>query len=255
MQNRIIGVVAPKGSGKTTVVTSDIVRAAPRVVIYDPMAATDLQYRMAATEIVVQDLTELRKFMAQDDFQILFEPKPPTQDGEDWYYSDFRPFIQICWRRAQLIGPMMVIIDEAHYTMSKKTMPLEMWNLITNGRRYGLDVVWITQRFVGVNGWVRANADEYWFFRLVHPADLSTVGEICGPEVLEQVRNLRRLDSVSSPVVPGQLLKWNSLNGSVEIIDLAERIPRKEAPDGNKKDEPKDEGRNQEFVNEPPAVT
>jgi len=116
---------------------------------------------------------------------------------------------------------MMVIVDEAHYTMSKRTMPLEMWNIITNGRRYGLDVVWITQRFVGVNGWVRANADEYWFFRLVHPADLQTVSEICGQEIMEQVRNLRRLDANSSPVVPGQLLKWNSLDGSTEVEDHA----------------------------------
>lgn len=219
MQNKIIGVVAPKGSGKTTRMAG-FVATCPRVAIYDPMADTDFQYQYVATEIVREDLKALGRFIAQDEFQVLFQPKPPAQDGEEWHYEDFRAFIQLCWRRAQLIGPMTVVVDEAHYTMSKKTMPLEMWNLITNGRRYGLDVCWITQRFVGVNGWVRANADEYWFFRLVHPADLQTVAEICGNEVMELVRDLRRLDASTPIVKPGQMLRWNSLDGSVQIEEL-----------------------------------
>src|SRR5579885_2275755 len=49
MQNKVIGVIAPKGSGKTTVV-ADLVRQTPRVAVYDPMAATDVQYRMAASD-------------------------------------------------------------------------------------------------------------------------------------------------------------------------------------------------------------
>jgi hypothetical protein len=220
MQNRVIGVVAPKGSGKTTVVAEQLVRPTPRVAIYDPMGETDFQYHYMASEIVKADLHKFHELIAEENFQVLYIPEAPQQDGEEWFYPDFRPFLQKIWRRVQLIGPMMVIVDEAHYTMSKRTMPLEMWNIITNGRRYGLDVVWITQRFVGVNGWVRANADEYWFFRLVHPADLQTVNEVCGPEVMEQVRNLRRLDANAVPVIPGQLLKWNSLDGSVVIEDL-----------------------------------
>ena len=221
MQNRIIGVVAPKGSGKTTRV-AQLVRETPCCAIYDPMAETDTQYRVVASHIVAKDLREAHRVMAEENFQMLYEPELPTQDGEEWYYADFRPFLAKCWRRVQLIGPMMLIVDEAHYTMSKRTMPLEMWNIITNGRRYGLDVVWITQRFVGVNGWVRANADEYWFFRLVHPADLQTVNEVCSPEVMEQVRNLRRLDAADpARVTPGELLRWNSLDGTTVIEDLA----------------------------------
>lgn len=219
MQNRVVGVVAPKGSGKTTLV-AELVRFTPRVAIYDPMAETDFQYRRVASHIVSRNLKEAHLVMAEENFQLLYEPELPTQDGDEWYYADFRPFLMKVWRRVQLIGPMMLIVDEAHYTMSGKTMPLEMWNIITNGRRYGLDVVWITQRFVGVNGWVRANADEYWFYRLVHPADLMTVRDIAGIEVSEQVRNLRRLDGKKNPPVPGELLIWNSLDGSTKKVDL-----------------------------------
>lgn len=219
MQNKVVGVVAPKGSGKTTEV-AELVRLTPRVAIYDPMAETDFQYRRVASHIVTRDLREAHLIMAEDNFQLLYEPELPTQDGEEWYYADFRPFLMKVWRRVQLVGPMMLVVDEAHYTMSGKTMPLEMWNIITNGRRYGLDIVWITQRFVGVNGWVRANADEYWFYRLVHPADLATVREIAGPEVAEEVRNLRRLDSTKTPPMPGELLIWNSLDGSTRKVDL-----------------------------------
>jgi Zonular occludens toxin (Zot) len=221
MQNKIIGVVAPKGSGKTTRV-AELVRQTPRVAVYDPMAATDNQYRLVAGEIVVQNLKAAGRIMAEDNFQLLYEPELPVQDDEDWFYPDFRPFIQMVWRRVQLIGPMMVVIDEAHYTMSKRTMPIEVLNIITNGRRYGLDIVWITQRFVGVNSWARANADEYWFFRLAHPADINTVSQIAGPEVADQVVELRRLDANASPVVPGQMLRWSTLDGSVVIEDLNE---------------------------------
>lgn len=253
MQNKIIGVVAPKGSGKTTVV-ADLVRVTPRVAVYDPMGATDNQYRLAASEIIVQDLKAFHLAIAEENFQVLFEPALPEQDGEEWFYPDFRPFIQKVWRRAQLIGPMMVVVDEAHYTMSKRTMPIEVLNIITNGRRYGLDIVWITQRFVGVNSWARANADEYWFFRLSHPADIDTVSQIAGPEVAGQVTELRRLDANASPVVPGQLLKWSSLDGSVEVIDLAKEkqhgqpdTSRKDSVSGDEgvsKTSPGNEGRN-----------
>lgn len=221
MQNRIIGVVAPKGSGKTTVV-ADLVRQTPRVAVYDPMAATDMQYRVAASEIIVQDLEQFKKTLAdEENFQVLYEPALPVQDGDDWYYPDFRQFLQVVWAYVKNMGPMMVVIDEAHYTMSKRTMPIEVLNIITNGRRYGLDIVWITQRFVGVNSWARANADEYWFFRLAHPADIDTVSQIAGSEVADQVLSLRRLDANAAPVVPGELLIWSSLDGSVTIRDLA----------------------------------
>ena len=220
--NKIIGVVAPKGSGKTTRV-AELVRGTSRVAIYDPMAQTDTQYRLVASEIIEHDLAAFHKAIAEENFQVLYEPELPVQDGDEWLYPDFRAFIAKVWRRVQLIGPMMVVIDEAHYTMSKRSMPIEVLNIITNGRRYGLDIVWITQRFVGVNSWARANADEYWFFRLAHPADIDTVSQIAGPECADSVVNLRRLDASASPVVPGEMLIWSSLDGSTQIEDLAEK--------------------------------
>jgi hypothetical protein len=251
MMNKIIGVVAPKGSGKTTRV-AELVRTTPRVAVYDPMAATDFQYRMAASEIIERDLDAFHQQIAEENFQVLYEPELPVQDGEEWYYPDFRPFIQKVWRRVQLIGPMMVVIDEAHYTMSKRTMPVEVLNIITNGRRYGLDIVWSTQRFVGVNGWARANADEYWFFRLAHPADIHTVSEIAGPEVAEQVSQLRRLDTNVQPVVPGEMLIWSSLDGSSRIEDLNARGSRTRKNDRGAS-EPKIPQARQEADVQPPS--
>lgn len=228
MQNKIIGCVAPKGSGKTTRV-AELVRTTPRVAIYDPMAQTDIQYRRVASHIIERDLRAFHECIAEDNFRVLYEPEPPSQDGEEWFYADFPNFLQRCWRRVQLVGPMCIVIDEAHYTMSSHTMPKEMWDVITNGRRYGLDVCWITQRFIGVNGWVRANCDSYWFFRLVHPADIKTVSEICGPEIADQVRNLRRLDQHSG--VPGEMLIWDSLDGSV-IVENGTAQAEAEEEDG-----------------------
>lgn len=228
MLNKVIGVVAPKGSGKTTKV-AELVAESDRIAVYDPMAQTDMQYRVAASEIIEHDLSAFHKAIAEDNFQILYEPAPPVQDGDEWYYPDFRPFVQKVWRRVQLIGPMKLAIDEAHYTMSKKNMPIELWNVLTNGRRYGLDIIWITQRFVGVNPWARANADEYWFFRVVHPADLDTISQTAGPEIADRVSNLRRLDATSGRIVGGEMLIWSSLDGSYRIEDCNKNpVPQKE---------------------------
>jgi len=224
MDNEIIGVIAPARSGKTTRVAR-FVKSRQRVAIYDPQAITDVQYRMAATHIVKKDLTELGKIIAEDEFRVLYEPEEPIYDGDSWEFTDFAPFLKKCLRRAELIGPMTVVVDEAHFTMSMRSMPIELWRTITVGGHYGIDLVWITQRFSGVNPWARANAREYWFFRTHHPAEQKIITDICGPEVAEQVANLRRLDQRTSPITPGQMLRWR--DGEVVIEDEpVEREPR-----------------------------
>lgn len=218
MQNVIIGVIAPKGSGKTTRV-SEYIQTQPRVAIYDPMAASDFQYHAVCEETIKADLARFMVAIQEEEFSILYEPQMPVQDGDSWKYPDFAQFIGLCYLRAQKFGPMCLIVDEAHYTMAARTMPLEMWNIATNSRRWGLDIIWITQRFSGVNTWMRSNADEYWFFRLASPGDLNIVRDICGADVADDVRELRRLDTTCSPIVAGQMLKWSSLDGSIKVIE------------------------------------
>lgn len=222
--NRIIGVVAPKGSGKSHQVTTDIFIPTSRVVIYDPQAARDTDYRMAATHIVERDIVECCKIMGQEEnFKILFAPADPVQDGDEWKFTDFGPLIMKCFRYCELVpGGMTLVVDEAHFTCSKRTMPYELMKVTTTSRAVGLNVVWVTQKFSGVNTWLRGNADEYWLFRLASPGDLDIVAQVCGPEVEDQIVSLRRLDNSSGALVPGQMLVWSSLDGSVTIRDLAE---------------------------------
>jgi hypothetical protein len=218
LDNEIIGVIAPARSGKTTRVAK-FVASRPRVAIYDPQAKTDTQYRMVATHIVQHDLVELGRIIAEEKepFRVLYEPVEPVYDGVSWEFTDFAPFLKKCLRRAELIGPMTVVVDEAHFTMSMRSMPIELWRVITTGGHYGIDLVWITQRFSGVNPWARANAREYWLFRTHHPAEAKIISDICGPEIAEQVSNLRRLDQRTHPVTPAQMLRWR--DGEVKIED------------------------------------
>ena len=222
MDNKIIGVVAPARSGKTQRV-AEFVRVTPRVAIYDPQALTDVQYRNIATKIVKQDLRELHFALAEDDFKILYEPQEPTFDGRTWEFPDFPKFLAKCLRRAELIGEMTVVVDEAHFTMSQRSMPIELWRVITVGGHYGLNLVWVTQRFSGVNPWARSNAREYWFFRTHHPAEIVLISDICGEEVAAQVQQLRRLDQNTVPVTPGQMLRWSSYDGTVVIEDTIKK--------------------------------
>lgn len=221
--NKTIGIVAPSGSGKTTVVASEIVAVSPCVAIYDPQAARDTQYRMAADHIIDDsDLNAFHRILAEPQFKVLFKPKDPIIEGNKADFTDFAQFIRKCYRRCELIGPMTLIVDEAHFTCADRSIPYDLLKVTTMARSVSLDTVWVTQKISGVNTWLRSNAHEYWFFRIVSERDLDIIAEICGNDVAEEVANLRRLDMHASPVAPGQLLKWSSLDGSVTIIDLNE---------------------------------
>jgi len=203
-------------------VTERIFRVTPCVAIYDPQAARDMDYRMAASHIVEYDLAEARTVMAEDNFQMLFRPIDPVPVGDEYKFEDFPAFIKMCYRRCELIGPMTLIVDEAHFTCSKRTMPYDLLKVTTMSRSVGLNVVWITQKFAGVNTWMRGNAHKYWIFRLASPGDLDIVAQVCGADVADQVVQLRRLEKgPDGKAMPGQLLIWSSLDGSVEILDLA----------------------------------
>ena len=219
--NEIIGVIAPTGSGKSHEVTERIFRVTPCVAIYDPQAARDMDYRMAASHIVEYDLAEARTVMAEDNFQLLFRPIDPVPVGDEYKFEDFPAFIKMCYRRCELIGPMTLIVDEAHFTCSKRTMPYDLLKVTTMSRSVGLNVVWITQKFAGVNTWMRGNAHKYWIFRLASPGDLDIVAQVCGAEVADQVVQLRRLEKGDDGrAMPGELLIWSSLDGSVVVEDL-----------------------------------
>src|ERR1700757_149993 len=72
--NKIIGVIAPKGSGKSYEVTRRIFAPSPCVALYDPQAARDNDYRIAASEIVEYDLRAAHEVLAQPQFRLLFRP-------------------------------------------------------------------------------------------------------------------------------------------------------------------------------------
>lgn len=219
--NQIIGVIAPTGSGKSFEVTKRIFLTTACVAIYDPQAARDMDYRMAASHIVEYDLKQAQAILAEDNFQLLFRPIDPVPVGDEYKFEDFSAFIKMCYRRCELIGPMTLIVDEAHFTCSKRTMPYDLLKVTTMSRSVGLDVVWITQKFSGVNTWMRGNAHKYWIYRLASPGDLDIVAQVCGAEVADRVVNLRRLEQgPDGTAIPGELLVWSSLDGSVVVEDL-----------------------------------
>lgn len=180
--NKTIGIVAPSGSGKTTVIASQIVAVSPCVAIYDPQAARDTQYRMAADHIIDDsDLNAFHKILAEPQFKVLFKPKDPIIEGNKADFTDFAQFIRKCYRRCELIGPMTLIVDEAHFTCADRSIPYDLLKVTTMARSVSLDTVWVTQKISGVNTWLRSNAHEYWFFRIVSERDLNIITILKNP--------------------------------------------------------------------------
>lgn len=208
MNNRIIVVIAPKGAGKTYRV-AQMVRESERVAVFD------MTWEAAYNEC--QSFKgRPREFAASihpnvKSFRCAYRPTTIEPDKDLVTCPELEPFIKLCYLR----GDMTMVIDEAHLICSGRNCPRSLLMSCLVGRHRRLNIVVVAQRFTGVHGSLRANADEFWFWRIIEPADVEGIADRCGPEVAEQVTNLRVLERTSdTEVTPGQMLIWDKSKGA-----------------------------------------
>lgn len=207
MQNKIIVVVAPKGSGKTYRV-AQMVQASERVAVFDLV-------REQAYNTCQSFNGKPRDFAAhiapsRNKFQCVYRPITIEPNKDLVIVPELEPFIKLCYLR----GNMTMVIDEAHLICSGRNCPRSLLMSCLVGRHRQLNIVVVAQRFVGIHGSLRANADEFWFWRIIEPTDLEGVADRCGSETAEQVAQLRPLERNGLTVKPGQCLVWDKLKGA-----------------------------------------
>lgn len=211
VENRIIGIVGPKGSGKTHRAARQFAKE-KRAFMYQP-ARMNSECDAYATHISEGDLKTVFEIMEKadpdpesPDYQFRIVYKVPDADfvrrGQNLIYLTILPVAQECY----YIGNMTLYMDEAHELCNQETIDPELRRVVRLARNNQLNITWCSQS-MEVHREIRRNTDELVLYRMWEPGDLDKIRRKCGESTAETVKNLRRLKK-GPPIEPGEFVVW-----------------------------------------------
>ena len=177
IQNRIVGVVGRKGSGKSTRVQV-LLRYCPRFVVFDVMGehAKENGNRLETT----RQLSEfLRWSRQQPAFAATFVPSGELDE-------EIEEVARLIYAR----GELCFVCEEVPLYTQAGYMPPLFGKLIRTGRHQQIDIVWTAQRAAEVSRTVTSLTDQWVLFSQTEPRDLSALADRCGREVADRVVGL-----------------------------------------------------------------
>jgi hypothetical protein len=193
-QNRIVGVIGRKGSGKSTRF-ADLLETQDRLIIFDPMAEHDW---------TPNELSAPKSIEAAQDFFRWNERKPvwaanfvPGEDLEE----DLEALSKLVYDR----GDCVFGVEEIPLVTSPGHMPPNFGRLIRTGRHKGVDVYWTAQRAAEVPRTLTSLTDRFVFFSQTEPRDLEAIAARCGKDVAAAVARLGMHDSLEWDVMSRQI--------------------------------------------------
>ena len=194
LQNRIVGIVGRKGSGKSTRVAT-LLKYAPRILAWDPMA--DHRDGLPDTlEGIDEDLYEyFDEASGRKTFACAYVPGPNLE----------REFEAIC----ELVydyGSMLLCVEEAPLVCRANFMPPAFGKIVRTGRHRGIDLLWTVQRASEVSRSLTSATDVFILFSQTEPRDLDAIAERCGRDVAEKVAGLGLHDSFCWDVIQRKVI-------------------------------------------------
>jgi hypothetical protein len=229
VQRKIILVIGPSGSGKTKTV-SELIDNLDYVAIFD-MVKDDQYFRTKTGQprqgvVVVegnlsQFASEINAKTGQDrtkPFKVVYHPvKVETLDNGLADVPEFGPIVRVCHER----GHMYLVIDEAHMLCNSYNCPPELMKANLIGRHQEFSMILVAQQFNGIHPAIRENADEVYFWKIIRPATLKTIADMCSDETATQVQALRavEVDKNNKFVAAGQRLHWSKFRGVEEVTE------------------------------------
>jgi hypothetical protein len=183
-QNRIIGIVGRKGSGKSTR-TNTLLKYAPRVFAWDPMQdhASLLPdwYEGPCEDELIDYFEEAEQ---KQTFACSYTP------GDDLQTE----FEEVC-RLVYAHGEMAFVVEEAPLVCRANYMPPMFGKMVRTGRHRQIDILWTAQRASEVSRTLTSATDVWIFYSQTEPRDLDAIAERCGRDVAQQVVALGLHDS------------------------------------------------------------
>ncbi len=178
VQNRIIGIIGRKGSGKSTKLR-ELLRYCPRWVAFDPMR----DHGDLAAGNVFESIGALARFLAWSRNQPAFAGVYVPQD-------DPAEEIEEASRLVYARGDLCLVCEEVPlYTQAGYVPPL-FGRLIRTGRHRHLDIAWTAQRAAEVPKTLTSLTDVWVLFSQTEPKDLAALAERCGRDVADKVAAL-----------------------------------------------------------------
>jgi hypothetical protein len=177
-QNQIVGVVGRKGAGKSTR-TATLLKYAPRVLAWDPMA----DHRQLLPDTYDAICPELEDYFEEasgrNTFACSYVP------GDD-LQTEFEEICQLVYEH----GRMLFVVEEAPLVCRANYLPPTFGRMVRTGRHRMLDLLWTAQRTGEVSRTLTSATDVWIFYSQTEPRDLDAIAERCGREVAEQVAGL-----------------------------------------------------------------
>lgn len=184
VQNRIIGIIGRKGSGKSTKLR-ELLRYCPRWVAFDPMR----DHGELAAGNVFESIGSLARFLSWSRGQQAFAGVYVPKDDPAEAIEEAAPLV---YAR----GDLCFVCEEVPlYTQAGYVSPL-FGRLIRTGRHRRLDIAWTAQRAAEVPKTLTSLTDVWVLFSQTEPKDLAALAERCGRDVADRVAALRPHESV-----------------------------------------------------------
>jgi hypothetical protein len=177
-QNRIVGIVGRKGSGKSTR-TATLLKYVPRVLAWDPMA----DHRPLLPDSIEGLRDELEDYLNEAEDHVTFAcTYVPGDDlaGEFEHVCDL----------AYTFGNLLLVIEEAPLVCRAGYMPPRFGRIVRTGRHRGIDLLWTAQRASEVSRTLTSATDLWIFYSQTEPRDLDAIAERCGRDIAARVGEL-----------------------------------------------------------------
>jgi hypothetical protein len=178
IQNRIVGIVGRKGTGKSSHL-SGLLRYCPRFVVFDVMgehAPPDGKNRLEKS-------AELARFLK-------WSHQQPAFAGVYVPAGDLEEEIEEVSRLTYARGHLCFACEEVPLYSQAGYMPPLFGKLIRTGRHQEIDICWTAQRAAEVPKTLTALTDVWVLFSQTEPRDLSALAERCGRDVADRVGGL-----------------------------------------------------------------
>lgn len=193
-QNRIVGVVGRKGSGKSTRVAT-LLKYCPRLLVFDPMGDHS---------IWLPDVLEGMDEETEDYFEHASRVKTfacgyiPVNDPVE----EFEELCDLVYHH----GRMLLCIEEAPIVCKAGYMPPVFGRMVRTGRHRMIDLAWTAQRASEVSRTLTSATDFWIFYSQTEPRDLDAIAERCGREIADKVAGLGLHDSFVWDVVEREIM-------------------------------------------------
>lgn len=206
-QNKIIGIIGRKGSGKSTILEY-LLRSNPRLFIFNTMGEHDW---------TVDHITNIDTLpMYLDDVE---NPKEKFQ-AEFTPTGDILQQFDIVADEVYETGNMTFAIEELPMlTKSAGYMQPSLGRLFRLGRHQALNLVWTAQRAAEVPRGVTGATDYFILFQQTEPGDIKALEYRCGEECAYQVQQLGLHNFLTFDVVTREIgTEKNFLDIDSEIL-------------------------------------